>query len=582
MRSMLAGLDLVAIMAVGFIVTSVATFVTQGSDPNRVIHFAGISLPTVNINTLPIAASLVIGLFLVKSALTILITRFSAQSIARIEARSARAIAQSIFAGDLNDARRKTREDIMFAIQVGSPAAFNSVLNSLTTIIAEGTLMVMICIGFFVVNSAATLFAVLYFAGVSILIHWVLGRQVSQSTQKTVKGSLEANSYVSDLISVFRELAVLGLREKYIDRLYKARLEAARGVAKQAVLSGLPRHLIEASMLLGLSALATYQALTSDIVSSAATIGVFLAGGFRLTAALIPLQSAILSFQGTVPKAEQAFGILESRNGDWAPSKDSKQKFTDTQPKPSGPIGVTSRGISYTYPNSSFRAINQVSIEIKPGQQAALIGPSGGGKSTIADLISGVLSPSEGEICFQARDSVLNAKHLIGCVAYVPQKPGFVAGSIADNIALGISPTQRDESKIIESLERALLSDVIKNLPNGIHTNLGTTRERLSGGQLQRVGLARALYSEPGLLIMDEATSALDAKSEAEVSEALNKMRGEVTVVLIAHRLNTIQHSDVVFLVEAGTIIDSGTFKELQVRNSSISRLVELVKLDEI
>jgi ATP-binding cassette subfamily C protein len=166
-------------------------------------------------------------------------------------------------------------------------------------------------------------------------------------------------------------------------------------------------------------------------------------------------------------------------------------------------------------------------------------------------------------------------------VSYVPQKPGLVSGSVAQNIALGLEPQDIDEAQVLKALADAHLGEVVLALPEGINTDLGKYQEGLSGGQIQRLGLARALYSEPGLLVMDEATSALDAKSEAEIAKALNQMRGQVTVVLIAHRLNTVQHADKVFLIEEGKLNDQGTFQELMRRNPSIDRLVQLMKIDE-
>jgi ATP-binding cassette subfamily C protein len=162
----------------------------------------------------------------------------------------------------------------------------------------------------------------------------------------------------------------------------------------------------------------------------------------------------------------------------------------------------------------------------------------------------------------------------------VPQKPGLVSGTIANNVALGVPEELTDLERVRECLSRAHLSDVIDALPNGIQSDLGKLQDSLSGGQAQRLGLARALYSRPGLLVMDEATSALDAESEAEIAKALDELRGTVTVVLIAHRLNTIQHADQVFLIENGRVTDRGEFKELVRRNRSVEKLVELMEIN--
>jgi ATP-binding cassette subfamily C protein len=157
----------------------------------------------------------------------------------------------------------------------------------------------------------------------------------------------------------------------------------------------------------------------------------------------------------------------------------------------------------------------------------------------------------------------------------------LVSGTILDNVALAVSEENVSREQALEALNLANLSDLMAELPNGLDTPLGKLQDGLSGGQMQRLGLARALYTKPGLLIMDEATSALDAESEAEIQKALDSMRGKVTVVLIAHRLNTIQHADMVVLVEDGLVKDSGSFQELIKRNPSVERVVDLMRVEK-
>jgi ATP-binding cassette subfamily C protein len=209
------------------------------------------------------------------------------------------------------------------------------------------------------------------------------------------------------------------------------------------------------------------------------------------------------------------------------------------------------------------------------------MGPSGSGKSTIADLLCGVLTPTSGIIIRtdSSNGPVDNQRQVR--VSYVPQRPGLVSGTILDNIALAENVDEIDRERAIKAIWLANLSDLITELPEGLDTPLGKLQDGLSGGQIQRIGLARALYTRPGLLIMDEATSALDAESEAEIQRALDSMREKVTVVLIAHRLNTIQHADKVILVEHGQVKDSGTFRELMSRNPSVERVVDLMKVEK-
>jgi ATP-binding cassette subfamily C protein len=328
---------------------------------------------------------------------------------------------------------------------------------------------------------------------------------------------------------VFRELLVLGKREKYISGIYKARVAAAESAATQYYLSGMPRYIIEAALLVGIALFVLAQALAGDVVKSAATIGVFLSGGFRLTASLLPLQNALLTINAVLPSARIAHEILELDQRSTPMSQQritSIKGFKDAQESLSvtEPIGVELRDVSFSYPDSDHLALKNASIEIQPGTQVALMGPSGAGKSTIADLLCGVLNPTSGTIV--RTDSTHSEEDfwIPGRVSYVPQRPGLVSGTILENIALAENEEDMSRHQGLEALQLANLSEFISELPNGLDTLLGKLQDGLSGGQMQRLGLARALYTKPGLLIMDEATSALDAESEAEIQQALDSM----------------------------------------------------------
>jgi ABC-type multidrug transport system fused ATPase/permease subunit len=579
LRAALSLSDLVVILAIGFVATSTALFLTEGSDPNRILDFAGFSFPAVNAQTLPWVAGSVFTLFLLKAFASLLLTKRAAFFVAKIEARAAKAVAEIVFGGDLSHVQKKSREEMMFAIQSGSPAAFNVLLNAANTFVTEATLFTLITLGFLVVDPWVTLAALLYFGLIAVTIQYFVGSQMTKAGTKLASSSVKANTAISDLTSVFRELSVLGLRYKYIDRIYQSRVSASNSAATNYYLNGMPRYIIEAALLVGVGLFVLLQSLSGDIVQSAGTLGVFLAGGFRLTAALLPLQSALLTMNSTIPSAKTAHDILlESGNHRGLVAETSDNESTiDLRTRP---LGVSFNGVSFKYPDAEERSIFDVSLEISPGTQVAFIGASGAGKSTIADLICGVLKATAGEVKLLSNEDQSQATSKPR-ISYVPQNPGIVSGSILDNIALAVDDNQVDRKKVLAAVREAHLAPVVDELPDGLDHNLGKLKDGLSGGQMQRIGLARALYTSPGLLVMDEATSALDADSELEIQRALQGIRGSVTVVLIAHRLNTIQHADQVFLIEKGRVVDSGTFQELVARNPSVERLVKLMNVSE-
>jgi ATP-binding cassette, subfamily B, bacterial PglK len=576
LRAFVAVFDLIGILAIGFLATSIALFITLGSDSSRVIQLAGISLPAVTAQTLPVVAGLILSLFVGKAIVSILLTRQMAYFLARIEADAAMQVAAAAFGADLSDARKYSKEEIYFAVQIGSPAAFNYVLNSAGTIVAEGLLFILVIGSFFLVDPVSALGAIVYFGLIAAVIQFFVGRLMQRAGRRNAEGTLEANSVIGDLSEVLREASILSKKQFFFERIHNARMKAASSFASQYVLSGMPRYIVETALIIAVALFVLVQSISGDLVAAAGTLGVFLSGGLRLTASLLPMQNALLTIKQAIPQAEQALFLLEESN---RPTSQSGQ-HTHSPQKDSEAAGVTFTEVGFTYPESKNQTLQNISFAIKPGQQAALIGPSGAGKSTIADLVLGLLEPTVGKVSIGAEAPNAIVRNSPGRLAYVPQKPGMISGTITQNIALGVAAEDIDSDRLQKAIKDSHLAEVISSLPEGLGTDLGKRRDELSGGQLQRIGLARALYTQPGLLVMDEATSALDADSENEINKALDEMRGKVTVILIAHRLNTVQRSDVVFLIENGKISATGTFQELQKNNETVQNLANLMSIE--
>ena len=576
LRSFVAVFDLIGILAIGFLATSIALYITLGSDSTRVIELAGLTLPAVNAQTLPTVATLILTLFIGKAVVSILLTRQLAYFLARIEARAAKQIAAAAFGNGLSDSRKYSKEEIYFAVQIGSPAAFNQVLNSVGTIFAEGVLFVLVIGSFFLVDPASAVGAILYFGLIAVVIQLFVGRLMQSAGRRNADSTVEANSVIGDLSEVLREATILSKKNFFFERLFQARMKAASSFAAQFVLSGMPRYIVETALIIAVALFVLVQSISGELVAAAGTLGVFLSGGLRLTASLLPMQTSLLTIKQAIPQAGRALSLIGTSHQ----SVSRSEIHTDSSKLSSEAPAVTFVDVAFNYPASNKKTLKDINFGIEAGQQAALIGPSGAGKSTIADLVLGLLEPTEGEVSVGGESPHTIVQESPGRLAYVPQKPGMIFGTIAQNIALGVSKEDLDSFRLQRAIEDSHLAEVIDSLPDGLDTDLGKRRDELSGGQLQRIGLARALYTRPGLLVMDEATSALDAESENEINKALDEMRGKVTVILIAHRLNTVQRSDVVFLVEGGQISDMGTFPELLKKNRTVQNLADLMSID--
>jgi ABC-type multidrug transport system fused ATPase/permease subunit len=225
---------------------------------------------------------------------------------------------------------------------------------------------------------------------------------------------------------------------------------------------------------------------------------------------------------------------------------------------------VEMRNVSFTYPSNDSPTIRNVNLTIKPGSVVAIVGPSGAGKSTLADLLLGIIEPNLGEVLISGESPEKAIETWPGAIAYVSQDSIVATGTISTNISLGFPP-QRDYGALFtDAINLAQLSEFISELPNKELTQVGDAGSSLSGGQRQRIGIARAMFTKPKLLVLDEATSSLDGETESNISEAVKTLRGDVTVVMIAHRLSTVREADVVIYFENGSVVAVGNFEEVR------------------
>jgi ABC-type multidrug transport system fused ATPase/permease subunit len=250
----------------------------------------------------------------------------------------------------------------------------------------------------------------------------------------------------------------------------------------------------------------------------------------------------------------------------------SEQLRESEVPAPIAPH-IEVRELSYTY-DGEKRVLRDVDLDVRPGESVALVGSSGAGKSTLVDILLGLLQPTYGTVEVGGHSLNDVRRSWQRSVAYVPQHVSLLDASVRENVSFGTD--EGDDDRIRAALDKAQMRAVVEALPQGLDTRIGERGVRLSGGQRQRLGIARALYRAPSLLVLDEATSALDNQTEAQFTEVLRDLRGVVTTIAIAHRLSTVRDVDRVYFFARGRVIDSGTFDELTDRVPDFAHLVEL------
>jgi ATP-binding cassette, subfamily B, bacterial PglK len=234
---------------------------------------------------------------------------------------------------------------------------------------------------------------------------------------------------------------------------------------------------------------------------------------------------------------------------------------------------IEAQNISYAYPGSSEQALEGISFTIEKGEAVAFVGESGAGKTTVVDVILGLLKPDSGTVLVDRQDIHKNVSAWQKNIGYIPQFIYLADETLKNNIAFGLPEAEIDDHKVMRAIELAQLDSLLETLPEGLDTVIGENGTRLSGGQRQRVGIARALYHNPDVLVMDEATSALDNVTEKEITKALERLKGERTIIMIAHRLTTVENCDVLYMMRDGRITDSGTYNDLVESNKEFRKM---------
>lgn len=532
----------------------------------------------------------VVVLFLTKSVIAVLLLRANGLFLARVEAAAAVEVMQYFYGQDLSRVKANPEARIEYAVSTSTSMAFANLLSNLNSLVTESALFLFMFVAFAFTDWQTALLVSLYFFLLIGGFQWSISKRLKAVGQTMADSHKRVFSLLRDINRAYRELVVAAKLDEFSRNFKDARILEARTWARLRFYEGSPRFFIESALMLGVLGLVGWQFAQGSLSEGLVVTAVFMAGGVRMMGALLPLQNAVSWIRMNAPQAEDAQQILELvrasnarvgereiryPGGGLVPVHEETLKSTGSDL----PVEIRMANVSFRYPDAEEDVIDKLSLEIPAGAVVALIGPSGAGKTTIVDLILGLFTPSSGTVRLSGLTPQELRKHNPGSMSYVPQKPGMIAGSISENVALGVETSQVDETRVRECLEVVGLLEAVEEM-GGIFSDLGPQVDALSGGQLQRLGLARALYAGPRLIVLDEATSALDAGSESEVVKYIESLRGSTTVVIIAHRLSTVQRVDNVFVVDRGKLFGEGTFAQVRKKVPLVEEYVRLMSFD--
>ena len=400
-------------------------------------------------------------------------------------------------------------------------------------------------------------------------IFFVVKRTLNSLGVKRVAAQRRSYKLAGEALSGIKEIKLLGKEENFLKRFSVPAEEYARSTATSQVIAHVPRYALEVIAFGGiLTVVLYYLVVRGDVSNVLPMLGLYAFASYRLLPALQSIFEALT-------KVEVNAAMLESLSDDLKEANELSLVYKD-QPPLAFREKLEFVNLSYTYPETHHPVIHNLNLSVKAHSSVAFVGTTGSGKTTTVDLLLGLLTPSAGEMSVDG--VVLDETNLSAWqkkLGYVPQSIYLSDESVLQNIALGVEPQFIDKTAAIKAAKAADIHDFIETMPEGYETEVGERGIRLSGGQRQRLGIARALYHDPEVLILDEATSALDNLTEKNVFGAIETYSGYKTVIMIAHRLSTVRNCDMIFLLDKGKLVAQGTYNELLKKNRQFAAMVQ-------
>jgi len=441
-------------------------------------------------------------------------------------------------------------------------------VTSLVVIASDLVLLLVILIGLMLVDPVTSIGTFFVFTGIGFLLYFLLHKRVAILNSKFAYQSIYFNQKVSEGINSFRDLFIKGGREFYVNEIRKTKMKLAGYDAEIKFLPNISKYTIEISVILGIAVVAGIQFYLFDSNRAIAVISVFLAASTRIAPAIIRLQQSVIAVKSSLSAAKPTFELIDELNG---VEELTRIETVITTNHANFSPRVKLSNLKFTYSDATENTIQDISLEITEGKFIAFVGPSGGGKSTLVDLILGLLAPSSGSITISGLKPVDAIKKWPGSIGYVPQDVFIENSTVKENICLGFNAESVPDDLVWQALQLADLSEFVKGLEGQLSYRISDAGKNLSGGQRQRLGIARALLTKPKIVIFDEATSALDAETENRVSESILKLTGECTVIFIAHRLSVVRSADMIYYIDKGKIVSQGSFEELRKLNADFN-----------
>lgn len=571
-------LDLFGVAMIGALGALTVMGIQSRSPGVRVTAF----LEFVHLDNLPfrtqaaVLAIVAVLAMVLKSLLSVYLNKRIVFFISLRTAKISGHLASRLMNEPLSKIKSESTQQRLFELTSGISAIGVGVIGPALQTLGDLSLLVILVVGLLSVDLYMTLLAFIIFSSIAYLGYFLTRKSIGESAKLNTAYSISSSEKVVNLISMYREYYLRDTLKTVIKRFEEERIVLAKHSSSLNFYPSVPKYFLETSIFVTVLALGAFQFSRLDAPNAISTLAIFLVAASRIAPASLRIQQSSVGIRNNIDMALPAIELSEALSSNTNNPKvtgknfESQIKSADTRYD----MSVNIKKFSFDL-NSNFHLQN-ISFDVPEGSSVAIVGPSGSGKSTLVDLMLGFLSSQECEISVGNQSVISAIKSRPGIIGYVPQEIPILNGTISENISLA---NTLDNKQILEVLAQSELLEFVESLPGSVSTVIGERGINLSGGQRQRIGLARALYTKPNLLFMDEATSALDAITESNIAETLKSLRGEVSTIVVAHRLSTVRSADKILYLENGCCIAIGSFDEVRTQVPNFDEQAKLMGL---
>jgi ABC-type bacteriocin/lantibiotic exporter with double-glycine peptidase domain len=571
-------LDLIGVIGIGLLGTLAVTGISSTVAPTGVLNaLSTLRLDSFNFQAQVAIIAIAIGILLIgRTILSVTLNRRILRFLSLKSAEISEEIYSRLINSNLELTQARPVSEYIHILNAGVSKVSIGIIGTATTVFSDGLLLCALGIGLFIINPLTALVVSITFFAVGYLLYFLMHTRALKLGEANSQIGLEVDALLMSSLQNFREVSAKGQRSNFSEKYSELTRLKAKTNWEIAFMPNIGKYVIEGSIVIGTLLISGFQFLMQDAVDAIGTLTIFLAAGTRIAPAVLRIQQGLIQIKESYGSAKPTLSLiaeLENRKS----LAETKSKYTKNHSGFEAHVIVNS--LDFSYSSDEHFQIKDISFEILPGEFMAVVGSSGSGKTTLVDLVLGLMTPESGSVTISGIAPRQACSKWPGAIAYISQNSVISKSNLGDEVILGYERDDVAEPEVLNALSLAQIDGLLRDNESAFHRSIGVGGSSLSGGQRQRVNIARGLISGPKFIVLDEATSALDGLTEASISEEILRLKGNVTLLVIAHRLTTIKKADKIIYLREGQIIDIDTFENLKSKHVDFLEQAQIMGL---